>query len=364
MRISLLLLTICVPLLALSQSPDLRMPKTYACHWTTEAVQIDGVAEESWDAAPWTDAFLDIEGEHMPKPAYETKVKMLWDDDYFYFFATLEEEHLWATLTKRDAIIYYDNDFEIFVDPDGDTHNYYEFEVNALNTVFDLLLVKPYYLGGPNLNAWDFDGLQTAVKLNGTLNDPSDVDESWTVEVAIPWHSFQAQRMKLRKPKAGDQWRLNFSRVHYDLEVVDGAYQKMKDAETGKLKPEYNWVWTAQDEINMHKPQKWGVVEFMAAEQGANNVVSLPEDEPLRQWLYVLVQRQMHYWVHHQFQFNSDLEAWFVNAPDWWTDYEVSAQVLEQSWDLSVKHKASGQVWRIQEKGLLSKPQSVPLSEK
>ena len=63
---------------------------------------------------------------------------MLWDDEYFYFAAELIEDQIWATLTERDSVIFYDNDFEIFIDPDGDSHQYYEFEINALNTVWDL----------------------------------------------------------------------------------------------------------------------------------------------------------------------------------------------------------------------------------
>lgn len=42
------------------------------------------------------------------------------------------------------SIIYQDNDFEVFLDPDGDNLMYYEVEVNAAGQVWDLLLVKPY----------------------------------------------------------------------------------------------------------------------------------------------------------------------------------------------------------------------------
>ena len=86
---------------------------------------------------------------------------MLYDDNYFYFAAELDEPHVWATLTDRDAVIYHDNDFEVFIDPDGDNHLYYELEINALGTEWDLLLVKPYRDGGPAINAWDIQGLQT-----------------------------------------------------------------------------------------------------------------------------------------------------------------------------------------------------------
>jgi hypothetical protein len=44
----------------------------------------------------------------------------------------LESPHVWATLTNHDTVIFQDPDFEVFIDPDGDTHNYYEFEINPL----------------------------------------------------------------------------------------------------------------------------------------------------------------------------------------------------------------------------------------
>ena len=101
-------------------------PKTYVCYRTTNAVILDGkITEKAWESAPWTDSFVDIEGDLKPKPYHDTRVKMLWDENYFYFAALLEEPHVWATITERDEVIFKDNDFEIFLDPDGDTHNYY-----------------------------------------------------------------------------------------------------------------------------------------------------------------------------------------------------------------------------------------------
>jgi hypothetical protein len=67
---------------------------------------------------------------------------MLWDYKYFYIAAQLQEPHIWATIKERDAIIYQDNDFEIFIDPDGDSHNYYEVEINAFGAFWDLMLLK------------------------------------------------------------------------------------------------------------------------------------------------------------------------------------------------------------------------------
>ena len=151
-------------------------------------IQIDGrIDDDAWKTAPWTDAFVDIEGDVRPRPRFQTRAKMLWDDNYFYVAALLEEPHVWGTLTKHDSVIFQDNDFEIFIDPDGDNHEYYEIEINALNTEWDLFLKKAYRDGGPAINEWEIPGLKTAVHVDGTLNNLMDTDQSWSVEFAIPW---------------------------------------------------------------------------------------------------------------------------------------------------------------------------------
>ncbi|MBN2091892.1 carbohydrate-binding family 9-like protein, partial [candidate division KSB1 bacterium] len=162
-------------------------PKQYICYRTNIPLKIDGKLDENiWQQAEWTNDFVDIERDLKPKPRFRTRAKMLWDNEFFYFVAELEEPDIWATLTERDAVLFYDNDFEIFIDPDGDTHEYYEFEMNAFNTVWDLLLIKPYRDGGPAVNAWDIQGMKTAVFIEGTINQPGDTDRGWTIEVAMP----------------------------------------------------------------------------------------------------------------------------------------------------------------------------------
>src|SRR4051794_14528377 len=124
-------------------------PKHYTCVRASTAVQIDGKLDDrAWRSAAWTDWFVDIEGDRKPKPRFRTRAKMVWDDEYFYVAAELEEPDVSATLTEHDAVIFHDNDFEVFLNPTGDTRNYFEFEINAFNIGWDLFLNKPYRQGG------------------------------------------------------------------------------------------------------------------------------------------------------------------------------------------------------------------------
>ena len=257
---------------------------------------IDGdLADPAWRHAPWTEAFVDIRGEDWPAPHRATRAKILWDDDHLYIAAELEEPHLWATLADRDAILYREHDFEIFLDPDGDALAYYELEINALGTEFDLFLNRPYQRRGKADVGWDIAGLRTAVALDGTLNDPSDRDVGWSVEIAIPWaalvppegfpsrdgievhdrgNASEPDRISRtlqpgaaarpgNAPRPGDEWRINFSRVQWPVEVVPGGYRRAQEPTPENRHPEHNWVWSPQGEINMHIPERWGVVRFV-----------------------------------------------------------------------------------------------------
>lgn len=242
---------------------ELTKPRGYVCYRTTGSIVVDGrLDEDSWRDVPRTGDFVDIQGDVKPRPRFCTRAKMLWDSDYFYIGAELEEPHVWATLSQHDSVIYHDNDFEIFIDPDGDNHEYYEIEINALATEWDLLLIRPYKDGGPAVNSWEIPGLKTAVHVEGTLNDPADIDKNWTVEVAIPWKVLAECAHRNTPPSDGDQWRINFSRVEWEVEIVDGKYRKMSG------KPEDNWVWSPQGVIDMHRPEKWGYVQFSTARVG------------------------------------------------------------------------------------------------
>lgn len=227
-------------------------------------MSIDGrLQERAWKKAPWTESFVDIEGDKKPLPLQETRVKMLWDDQYLYIAAQIEEEHIWAYQDQKDQIVYLENDFEVFIDPDGDTENYYELEVNAINNTFDLFLPKTYRKGGRAQLKWDIKGLKTAVNVDGTVNNANDRDKRWIVEMAIPFQALSTEDVKPVLPVNGSEWRINFSRVNWQHEIGgDGRYSRKRHPENGKVLPEYNWVWSPQGIINMHYPEYWGKLIF------------------------------------------------------------------------------------------------------
>ena len=269
-------------------------PKSYIAYKTTTPITIDGQANEPvWKFAGWTDYFVDIEGIQKPEPKYKTRVKMLWDDNYFYFYAELEEPNVWANITKRDAVIFHNNDFEIFMKPYTGFPQYCEFEMNALNTVWDLLLMNAYREDGPIINNWDIKGLKTAVHINGTINDPADTDKGWSAEIAIPRSALKELRFKNMKVQIPEIWRINFSRVEWDYQINNGKYKRERD-KNGKLLPEHNWVWSPQGVIAMHLPEFWGYVKFSDKKPGTDKFAP-PDDDKIIQALFYLYKREKEY---------------------------------------------------------------------
>jgi hypothetical protein len=273
---------------------------------------------------------------------------MLWDDDYFYVGAEVEEPHLWATLTDHDAVIFHDHDFEVFIDPNGDSHEYYEFEINALGTGWDLLLPRPYKDGGGAVNGWEIAGLKSAVHLDGTLNTPGDTDHGWSVELAFPWRALGELARRPTPPADGDQWRVDFSRVEWSLEVVEGRYRKVPD------RREDNWVWSPQGVIDMHRPETWGYVQFSTARPGA--ATFHPDATlPARRWLHQVYYAQREYRRAHR-RWARSLQELGVAAPN---DAILDGAALEVTADLfqaSVELRPPGgktQRWNIRQDALV-----------
>ena len=321
----------------------------YVCYTTKEPIIIDGILdEESWKKALSSNSFVDIEGSKMPLPLYDTKIKMLWDEDNLYISAWIEETHIWATYTERESIIFHENDFEIFIDPNGDTHNYYEIEINALNTIWDLLLTKPYKDYGRPIKTWDVKGMKTAVHTEGTINDPSDTDDYWSVEIALPWNSLKEYAFEAKKPKDGEQWRMNFSRVQWRLDIINGTYKKQINPQTNETFPEYNWVWSPQGIINMHHPETWGYVQFSKRLVGNNKAEFVFCEEELIKWELRKIYYAQKDFKSKNGQYANKLESLDVKIENCNNPF-ITISTFSNRFEASLKCDCSSKIWYIRQ---------------
>jgi hypothetical protein len=260
----------------------------YTCHRAPKALEIDGdLSKPAWANAPRSPRFVDVV---TGRPALlDTRAAALWDDEYLYIAFWLDEPSVEAQLTERDALLFHENDIEVFIDG-GDC--YYEFELNALGTIYEVFFIwqDAYRRGGkfdvpefdlhtgravsfggnfdrtgdtmwwgahPRGNRWafpdwDFPGLKSAVRIDGTLNDSNSVDRGWTVELAFPWAGMGALADgRACPPRDGDVWRLLFAR-----------YEKLNllgnDVHAG-------WAWNRVGSIDNHAPECFTQLRFSSA---------------------------------------------------------------------------------------------------
>ncbi|MBY0374473.1 MAG: carbohydrate-binding family 9-like protein [Bryobacteraceae bacterium] len=229
-----------------------QVPRSYEAPRAKGAIKIDGKLDEAaWKGAAWTPEFTTID--QGAPAAKRTRAKMMWDEQYLYVAVEMEEPHLWSTYKDHDAQIFRDRAVEIFWDPEGDGLDYFEWQINAAGTTWDLKLTKPYKKGGKADNGWEIPGLKQAIELRGTLNDPRDTDRGWTVELAFPWAAFAGAKA----PAVGAEWRVTMSRVDWKTDVQDGKYVKDEKA------PGRFWLWSPHGEPDMHLPEKFGRVRFV-----------------------------------------------------------------------------------------------------
>lgn len=258
----------------------------YVAHKISHAITVDGdVAKPVWQAAAWSRRFVDMVSG--APGMYNTQAALLWNPTYLYIAFRAEEPFVSASITQRDGIVFLDNDLELFIDG-GDC--YYELEVNAANTVYEVFFIwrdafaqprfaRPefnvhdprtftfagdYDRTGPTFwrgahprgarwafTGFDMPGLQTAVQVDGTLNDDTDIDRGWSLEIAIPWASLAVLAGgRALPPRHGDEWRMFL-----------GRFQKLM-LSGHEVQPHPAMALNPHGVYDTHQPEKWSTIRF------------------------------------------------------------------------------------------------------
>lgn len=285
----------------------LHIPLQYTILKTSEKIHVDGKDnDKAWSKAPWTEMFTDIVSGDQNRSSNITRCKLLWNDQFLYLYAQLQERDIRASIKRHDQSVYQENAFEMFIDPDGDTHNYFEFQINALGTTCDLFLPKPYRNEGSPLRSWDMKGLKKAIDINGTLNKPGDTDKYWSIELAVPFNDVVMKNISY--PKTGTVWRMNFSRVEWIADTINGKYIRRRNSE-------HYTVWSPQGIVNLHYPERWGYVMFSDRPASSGFLSDEKEKLKLVLWKYYYLQQDFKR-THRQYAYTiKKLNATYSNAP-------------------------------------------------
>ncbi len=195
------------------EPPDPPVVSSAECRWAAGPIQVDAKLDEpAWQKAQLLQDFGVFWLKRRAKTA--TRARLLWDERYLYFAAEMEDADLYADVKERNGLTWENYVFELFFKPAADQLRYYEFQVNAANTQLELFLPSRGSGGYRRFAPLTRLGMESAVKLDGTLNRWDDRDTGWTVEGRIPWTAFAAAG---GKPKAGARWRFALCRYDYSV---------------------------------------------------------------------------------------------------------------------------------------------------
>ena len=185
----------------------------------------------------------------LQEPLSKTEGKLLWDKSYLYVGFRAYDKDIWSYFTERDSTTCLEDVLEVFIKPDPGKDPYYNFEINALNTVYDAYNVKRG-AGGEDAHRWsrwNCKGLKSAVTIKGTLNNHEDVDEFWQLEVAIPFADLPT--LQGQAPSAGDRWLFLLSRYDYSVYLPEGV----ELSSSGPLR-----------KVDFHRYQDWPSLKFVS----------------------------------------------------------------------------------------------------
>lgn len=208
------------------ENTEVKAVRSTECRWATGPITIDGTLNEpAWQKAQVLKDFV-VYWEHRPAKT-ATTARLLWDDTNLYFAAEMEDSDLYADVTQRNGMTWTNDVFELFFKPSAKRLAYYEFQVNAANTQLELFFPSRGSGGYQRFAPLTRFGMESAVRLQGTLNNPADKDKGWTVEGRIPLSAFLASG---DKPQPGGKWR--FALCRYDYSV---AFERFETSSTAPL---------------------------------------------------------------------------------------------------------------------------------
>jgi len=186
------------------------------CHWTHTPPVIDGIADDTgWNSAPLITNFRTpwLPTADASTPTINTQAKLLWDNEYLYVWAKLEDKDFQAYITERDGQTWLDDCFEVFLKPTEQHPGYYEFHVTPANTQMDLYIPERHRRAYAIYKSeHDFE-FQSAVHLDGSIEPRTDVDTAWQVEFKIAWKDFWRTG---GRPVQDEIWSYSLCRYDYD----------------------------------------------------------------------------------------------------------------------------------------------------
>jgi hypothetical protein len=211
--------------------------------YSEEKITIDGIIiEPVWQKTQSVVLRENKTGNPLTDSTYLTEVKTLYDLNFLYISFLCNDPDIWGKFTRHDQHLWTEEAVEVFIDTDTVPITYVEIEVSPNNVLFDSYIVDPVNIDIEATKKFDLADIKTAVSIKGSVNDVTDEDRQWSVEIAIPLNELVDENYMIIPGRT--EWRINFYRI--------------ERARTGES---VGYAWSPTG-ARFHKPSVFGVLKF------------------------------------------------------------------------------------------------------
>jgi predicted phosphodiesterase len=199
---------------------DLFAPPVVIAKFKNGEIKIDGIFDEpDWKTAYAIDNLKYRNGD---EPEIKTNIKILYDKDYLYIAAKMDEpnpENLHSTAVPPIPFTWNDDDIELFFDTEQTQKDYTRLFQNSAGIRFN------------SLQRWVADKYFQS-KYTSKIVISGD---AWFLEMQIPWSDIDLKE----GPQSGEEWGINVGRNRQQSEQKE-------------------MIWSG----NLYQPQRYGILRF------------------------------------------------------------------------------------------------------
>ncbi len=318
-------------------------PNTYDLKTFIIPPNIDGInTEKEWDKIAWSSNFVsEVDGKNH-NYSLETKFKMGIYKDTIFLLAKINDPQIWAVDSKLDSIYFKDNFFEIYIDCDNNEYDYLNININALN----IIKGRFYRCNDKHINFHDIP-IHSATFVDGTVNNPNDTDKYWMAELSFP---VNLEGITPNKIYNNGYWKMNFAQSRWQYVIVDGAYKKTINSETGKLYNKDQWLWNYMWENPISNAEFWGEIHLTSNQIDEKTLVRNRRIKwELRNVFYG---QKLHHKKHKKYA-NKIAGLKDIGFDLSKLNYRPDIRINNKHYTATIKDKKSDHIWSINDEGAI-----------
>ncbi len=191
--------------------PTWPAPGKYTIPYAKTKPNIDGdLTDDVWKNA-WTHTKI-YPFNSTEEGGPSTTIRLLWDDTHLYAAFDCRDTDVVSPQRERDDHVYFDDCVEMFILPNFRFRTYWEIVIGPSGSVYDSVQGKDVKKWGAVTDpSQNMQGLQHAEVVAGTLNETDDIDNGYTVEIAVPFSELPGYARC--PPRVGDDIKMMLVRL-------------------------------------------------------------------------------------------------------------------------------------------------------